>query len=35
VSRAGAPSEHLGIEPDGVGRDLQDLATFLKASALA
>jgi hypothetical protein len=35
VNRAGAPSEQLGIEPNGVGRDLQDLATFLKASARA
>jgi 2-haloacid dehalogenase len=31
VNRAGAPPEQLGIEPDGVGRDLHDLARFLGA----
>jgi 2-haloacid dehalogenase len=32
VNRAGATPEQLGIEPDGVGRDLQDLAHFLAAT---
>ena len=29
VNRSGVPPEQLGIEPDGVGRDLHDLARFL------
>jgi 2-haloacid dehalogenase len=35
VNRAGAPLEQLGIEPDGAGRDLGDLASFLKSPPLA
>lgn len=35
VNRAAAPPEHLGIEADGAGRDLDDLARFLGASPLA
>jgi 2-haloacid dehalogenase len=33
VNRGGAAPERLGIEPDGAGRDLQDLATFVTAAA--
>jgi 2-haloacid dehalogenase len=32
VNRASAPPEELGIEPDAVGRDLDDLARFLTAA---
>jgi 2-haloacid dehalogenase len=35
VNRASAPPEELGIEPDGVGRDLTDLAGFLRDSPRA
>jgi 2-haloacid dehalogenase len=35
VNRAGAPREQLGVEPDGAGRNLEDLASFLKSSARA
>jgi 2-haloacid dehalogenase len=35
VNRAGAPLEQLGVEPDGAGSDLQDLAGFLKSRARA
>jgi 2-haloacid dehalogenase len=31
VNRAGAPLEQLGVEPDGIGHDLDDLARFLKS----
>ena len=35
VNRAGASSEQLGVEPDGAGHDLRDLARFLKSPARA
>jgi hypothetical protein len=34
VNRAVASPEQIGIEPDGVGCDLRDLASFLKSLAL-
>ena len=33
VNRAGSPEEQLGVAPDGVGRDLNDLVVFLGAGA--
>jgi 2-haloacid dehalogenase len=35
VNRAGAAPEQLGSEPDGAGRDLRDLVSFVKSSTLA
>ncbi len=32
VNRAGAPLERLGVEPEGVGRTMGDLAEFLRPS---
>ena len=32
VNRANVPAEELGAVPDGVGKDLNDLATFVQAS---
>lgn len=34
AAEPGAPPEQLGVLPDGVGRDLHDLANFLKSAAL-
>ena len=31
ANRLGAPAEELGVTPDGIGRDLNDLVAFVEA----
>ena len=33
VNRFGVPPEELGVSPDAIGRDLTDLADFVKAQS--